>query len=268
MNLVSRSLFAAPSNFMSNRSQIITDLLRLSHEVGRDDRRMAILGEGNTSMRLSDQSFLVKASGSNLGSLTEAGLAECRFDKLLPMLDRTDLTDAQVDQALLDARVNETDKKPSVEALFHAWLLSLPGVNTVGHCHALAVNRILCSDRAEEFARRRTFPDEVVCCGNESVFVPYCDPGLVLAQAVRRETIAFVKRTGRPPRVILLKSHGIIAVGSNPNAVMASLLMAEKAAEIFYGAALLGGPNFMTTEQVERIAGRPDEHYRQKMLNL
>lgn len=253
---------------MSQRTQIIADLLRMSHEVGRDDRRMAILGEGNTSMRLSEDTFAVKASGSNLGTLTEAGLAECRFDKLLPLLDRTGMADTEVDQALLDARVNPADKKPSVEALFHAWLLTLPGVNAVGHCHALAVNRILCSPRAEEFARRRTFPDEVVCCGTESVFVPYVDPGLALAQAVRRETLTFIKRTGRPPRVILLKSHGIIAVGSNPNAVLASLLMAEKAAEIYYGAALLGGPDLMTAEQVERIAGRPDEHYRQKMLNL
>lgn len=253
---------------MSQRPQIIADLLRMSHEVGRDDRRMAILGEGNTSMRLSADTFAVKASGSNLGTLTEAGLAECRFDKLLPLLERTGMADTEVDQALLDARVNPADKKPSVEALFHAWLLTLPGVNAVGHCHALAVNRILCSPRAEEFARRRTFPDEVVCCGTESVFVPYVDPGLALAQAVRRETLAFIKRTGRPPRIILLKSHGIIAVGSNPNAVLASLLMAEKAAEIYFGAALLGGPDLMTAEQVERIAGRPDEHYRQKMLNL
>ena len=253
---------------MNQRSKIVAELLNLSHQVGRDDRRMAILGEGNTSMRVSETSFLVKASGSNLGTLTEGGLAECRFDKLLPLLDRTGMADTEVDQALLDARVNPEDKKPSVEALFHAWLLTLPGVNAVGHCHALAVNRILCSPRAEEFARRRTFPDEVVCCGTESVYVPYVDPGLALGQAVRRETLAMIQRTGRPPRVILLKSHGIIAIGPNPTAVMASLLMAEKAAEIYYGAALLGGPDLMTAEQVERIAGRPDEHYRQKMLSL
>jgi hypothetical protein len=44
--------------------------------------------------------------------------------------------------------------------------------------------------------------------------------------------------------------------------------MAEKAAEIFVGAAALGGPVFLTAEQSERIAGRPDEHYRQKMLGM
>lgn len=252
----------------TSRTTLIADLLKLSHEVGRDDRRMAILGEGNTSLRLDAETFAVKASGSNLGTLTEGGVAVCRFDKLLPLLDRQGMADADVDQALMDARVDPSHKKPSVEALFHAWLLTLPGVNAVGHCHALAVNRILCSAQAETFARRRTFPDEVVCCGTESVFVPYLDPGLALAQGVRRETLEFVRRTGRPPRVILLKSHGIIAVGSNPAAVLASLLMAEKAAEIHYGACLLGGVDLMTPEQVERIAGRPDEHYRQKMLNL
>jgi rhamnose utilization protein RhaD (predicted bifunctional aldolase and dehydrogenase) len=229
---------------------------------------MAILGEGNTSARLGPETFAVKASGCNLAGLDETGLTECRFDRLLPLLDRPGLSDAEVDQALLDARVNPAARKPSVEALFHAWLLGLPGIEAVGHCHALAVNQVLCSPRAEAFARGRTFPDEIVCCGTESVLVPYVDPGLVLAQAIRRETLAFVRRTGRPPRIILLANHGIIAVGPNPGAVLASLQMAEKAAAIFVGAAALGGPVFLTPAQVERIAGRPDEHYRQRMLSL
>ena len=50
---------------------------------------------------------------------------------------------------------------------------------------------------------------------------------------------------------------------------MAATLMAVKAAEIFAGAAAIAGePQFLTTEQVERIAGRPDEHYRQNALGL
>jgi hypothetical protein len=44
--------------------------------------------------------------------------------------------------------------------------------------------------------------------------------------------------------------------------------MAAKAAAIFMGAAALGGPNFMTPAQVERISSRPDEAYRQKQLKL
>jgi hypothetical protein len=49
---------------------------------------------------------------------------------------------------------------------------------------------------------------------------------------------------------------------------MASLMMAEKAAKIFVGAAALGGPVFLTPENVARISGRSDEHYRRKVLKL
>jgi rhamnose utilization protein RhaD (predicted bifunctional aldolase and dehydrogenase) len=229
---------------------------------------MAILGEGNTSLRLDAETFAVKASGSNLASLRAADLSACRFDRLLPLLDAPAATDAEIDRVLFAARVNEADKKPSIEALFHAYLLTLPGVACVGHVHAIAVNQILCSPRARDYAERRACPDEIVMCGIESVFVPYAEPGLGLAQSIRREVQAFVRRTGREPKIILLQNHGIIAVGPSPKAVLGSLLMAEKAAEIFVGAAALGGPVFLTAAQCERIAGRPDEHYRQKMLGL
>ncbi len=249
-------------------SDIIQSLLTLSHELGGERLRMAILGEGNTSVRLDDDTFAVKASGSNLATLTADDVTRCAFDRLLPLLDKTSATDVEVDQALLAARLEPSAKKPSIEALFHAYLLTLPGVRCVGHVHAIAVNQILCSPRAREFAERRACPDEIVMCGVESVFVPYAEPGLGLSQGIRREVVAFVNRTGRDPKVILLQNHGIIAVGASPKAVLGGLLMAEKAAETFLGAAALGGPVFLTTAQCERIAGRPDEHYRQKMLGM
>ena len=249
-------------------SESIQSLLALSHQLGGDRLRMTILGEGNTSVRIDDETFAVKASGSNLATLTSADVTHCAFSRLLPLLDKTAATDVEVDQVLLDSRLDADDKKPSIEALFHAYLLTLPGVRCVGHVHAIAVNQILCSPRAREFAERRACPDEIVMCGVESVFVPYAEPGLGLSQAIRCEVVSFVKRTGRDPKVILLQNHGIIAVGSSPKAVLGSLLMAEKAAEIFIGAAALGGPVFLTADQCERIAGRPDEHYRQKMLGM
>jgi rhamnose utilization protein RhaD (predicted bifunctional aldolase and dehydrogenase) len=244
-------------------------LLQLSHELGREDRKLAILGEGNTSVRLSERSFAVKASGANLAALTPAGVTECRFGGLLALLDAGPLPDRAVDQALLDSRVNPRARKPSVEALFHAYLLTLPGVLFVGHTHPTAVNALLCSRRARVFARRRLFPDEVVCCGPESVFVPYADPGLQLARAIRTAVAAHVGRRGLPPRIILLESHGVIALGPTAAAVAAATLMCAKAAEVFLGAAGTGEtPRFLTPAQVLRIAGRTDEHYRQRVLGL
>ena len=244
-------------------------MLALSHELGREERKLAILGEGNTSARLSNDTFVVKASGSNLATLSADGVAECRFDRLLPLLAAKKMSDAAIDEALYAARVSPAAKKPSVEAIFHAYLLTLPGVNFVGHTHPVTVNQLLCSRHARTFARRRIFPDEIVCCGVESVFVPYTDPGLKLAQAIKSAVVAYIRRLARPPRVILLESHGFIALGATPAAVLAATLMGAKAAEIFVGAAAIGGtPRFLTPAQVVRIAGRPDEHYRQKALGL
>lgn len=164
--------------------------------------------------------------------------------------------------------MNPEQGKPSVEALFHAYFLTLPGVDFVGHTHATTVNGILCSPRARDFAENRLFPDEVVCCGPASVFIPYTDPGLPLAVVIRDGTTKFIGKHGLAPRVVLLENHGIITLGSTTKAVLAAMLMAEKAAQIFVEAAALGGPVFLTPDQIVRISGRPDEHYRQRALGM
>ncbi|MBI3417296.1 MAG: class II aldolase/adducin family protein [Verrucomicrobia bacterium] len=246
----------------------IATLLELSHEIGREDRQLAIFAEGNTSVKISPRQFAVKASGSCLSTLTEADIAVCDTAKILALLEKKTLSDAQIEESLLDARSDDNGKKPSTEAMFHAWLLSLDGVNFVGHCHPVAANQILCSPRARDFAERRLCPDEVVCCGPTSVFVPYVDPGLPLAREIRDRTGAFIQKQGFNPRLIVLQNHGLIALGVSSNAVLACLLMAAKAAAIFVGATALGGPNFMPPAHVARIAGRPDEAYRQKQLKI
>jgi rhamnose utilization protein RhaD (predicted bifunctional aldolase and dehydrogenase) len=126
----------------------------------------------------------------------------------------------------------------------------------------------MCSPRARDFAERRLFPDEVVCCGPASVFVPYTDPGIPLARELRERTNLFIQNHKIMPRLIALQNHGIIALGATPESVLSCLLMAAKAAEVFVGSAALGGPNFMLPKDIERIHSRPDELYRQQQLKI
>lgn len=112
------------------------------------------------------------------------------------------------------------------------------------------------------------FPDEIVCCGVASVYVPYTDPGLKLAQVIRAQVEAYVRQYQSQPRVVLMQNHGVITIGGTWQAVLSALLMAEKAAKVFVGAAVVGGPVFMNDENVARIAGRPDEAYRQRALKI
>ncbi len=248
--------------------EILEKLLQMSHELGREELHLTILGEGNTSARVSKEQFYVKASGSTLGTLSEKDVTLCDTKKVLDLLELESPSDTAVDETLLAARVDEKARKPSVEALFHAWLLTLPEVNFVGHTHSIAVNAILCSPRAREFAEKRLFPDEVVCCGSKSVYVPYTDPGLALARAIRHAVREYQTVYDFAPRVILLENHGIITIGPTPEAVIAAMRMADKAARIFLGAAQVQGPRFLSAEQVKRIAGRQDEKYRQQALGI
>lgn len=253
---------------IAGRSAQLRELVALSQRIGRDSQGFAILGEGNTSTRSGTDTFWVKASGTSLASAAAGTFTECRRSVLAPLWNDGSLGDAEVDQLLLNSRLRSGDKKPSTEALFHAYLLSLPEIEWVAHTHPVAINGILCSPRAEDFAKRRCFPDEIVCCGDESVLVPYTDPGVPLAKAIRREVEAYQKRLQTLPRVILLQNHGLIAIGATSGAVEATTRMAEKSARIFLGAASIGGPVFLPPDQVRRISGRPDEHYRQKQLKL
>lgn len=248
--------------------EILESLLQLGRELGRPEHKLAILGEGNVSAKVSKDEFFVKASGSTLARLDPDDLTLCQAEPVLRLLERKLISDAETETALFEARVRSGTKKPSTETVFHAWLLTLDNVNFVGHCHPTYANQVLCSPRARDFAERRLFPDEVVCCGAASVFIPYTDPGLPLAREIRDRTNFFIHQQGINPRLILLQNHGIIALGSSPQAVVACVQMAVKAAEIFVGAAALGGPNFMSPKDVERIASRPDEIYRQRQLNL
>ena len=249
----------------AERESVTTELLEISHEFGR--RELCILGEGNVSGRLSHDRFLVKASGSSLSTLVSKQLTEARFDLLLAALD-DHLDDGAIERRLLESRVDPEALKPSVETFFHAYLLTLPGINYVGHTHPIPVNQILCTDRGQEFAVERQCPDEIVCCGPTALLIPYVDPGLALAREIRTRLEQFREQTGRLPRVILLENHGVITIGGSAQAVRVAMLMVVKAAIIYSGARAIGTVRSLPPAEVSRIEGRVDEEYRRKMLKL
>ena len=87
---------------MTSRIEIVTDLVELSRWLGAPEQDCAILGEGNTSACVSADSFLVKASGTHLGSLDANGFVEVNLARTLAMLDeKTTGDDAVRDGATL-----------------------------------------------------------------------------------------------------------------------------------------------------------------------
>lgn len=228
-----------------------------------------ILGEGNTSAGVDDATFFVKASGVSLRDIPESGFVRVRRAPIMELLGRSSVTDDEVRDGMLASKVDTFSPiRPSVETLFHAYLLSLPGIRFIGHTHPTPVNAILCSRRAEEAISGRLFPDEIVCCGPAPAWVPYTDPGQPLAREIRARVEAYIDENNTPPRIILMQNHGLIALGKTPGEVESSTAMYVKTARILLGAYALGGPNFLTPEHVDRIYTRPDEKYREKQIGV
>lgn len=247
-------------------SDLLPKLLTLSHEIGREDRHLAILGEGNTSADVGDGTFWIKASGGNLATLDGQGLTRVKFDTVMDAIDDASLDDSGVREVLLASRADADAKLPSVETFMHAVCLQEAGAKWIGHCHPVSVLQVLCSKQGVGPFLQHVFPDEIVVCGRYLAVVPYIDPGIELARAVRAELRRFRDEHGGAPKVILLANHGPVALGQTDRDVLNILLMLDKWARILVGNFALGGPQFLPDSTSTRIDTRPDEHYRRAQI--
>lgn len=246
-------------------------LVKLSNNLGRIDYHLAIIGEGNTSAKVEikdvSDSFFIKASGTQLATVTENDFIQVYFAPIVQLINMENPNAKEINYIFEKAKV---DKKhlanPSVETLLHAICLSLEGVNFVGHTHPTAVNRLTCSKSFPANLKGRIYPDEIILLGKESIFIPYTDPGVQLAQKVKKEIEIFLKKHGERPKSIYFQNHGFVALGSTPTEVENITLTAAKAAEIRFGALLAGGINTLSNDMVTHISGRPDEKYRQNLF--
>jgi ribulose-5-phosphate 4-epimerase/fuculose-1-phosphate aldolase len=214
-------------------------------ELAREISSYTICGEGNVSTRVDENTFLIKASGTSLHTLSEEDLTLCNTN---------------------GAQIELSHKKPSIETSFHAWIMrTFPEINFIAHTHPPYTTQILCSTSPYSFANHRWFPDQIVRNGTKSCLVPYAPPGEAILKLVEKSVSEFVDEEGYFPKLILLQNHGIITASASKKDCAASTLMCEKSAEIFIGAKLLGGVKFLTKQEVADVDTCPNENYRRNM---
>jgi rhamnose utilization protein RhaD (predicted bifunctional aldolase and dehydrogenase) len=236
-------------------------IVALSRALGEPARELAILGEGNTSLRTGEGTMLVKASGASLATATAADFVALETAPLLALLDDPSADDAAVAEAFAAVEAR-TGRRPSVEAMLHAVCLERGGANAVGHTHPVPVLALLCSRHAPMLATHLLFPDQIVVLGRRPLFVPYVDPGLALARRVRDE----IEAHGEPPKVIYLGNHGLFVLGRSPEHVLQITAMAVKASRVLAGALAAGGVTPLPEADADRIDALLDEHYRRAAL--
>lgn len=240
---------------------LLTDL---SRRLGAPAMDAALLGEGNTSVRDGD-TMLVKASGAVLGDAEPGDFVRVDLAEALTLITDDEAGDAEVAAAFESVAARE-GRRPSVEALLHVVLYEGTDAQVIAHSHPTAVNALLCSQQPDLLVAGGLFPDQLVVLGAQPLLVPYIDPGLKLARAVRDLLRAHIDRYGDAPGVVYLQNHGMFALGSNATQVLGMTAMAQKCARAIIGAAAVGGVRFMPEDEVTRIVTRPDEQYRRALL--
>ena len=182
-------------------------LVALSRRYGGDPE-WVLAGGGNTSFK--DASTLyVKASGTALGTIDESGFCSIDRSKLDAMWRASypAATDAREAAALADLMASRRPgeaKRPSVETLMHGLF---PQAYVV-HTHPSAINGITCG-REGKAAFERLF-------GTEGVWVPFVDPGYILATTVRVALEEFRARRGRAAQIMFMQNHGLLIAGESP----------------------------------------------------
>ncbi|MCO1580191.1 bifunctional aldolase/short-chain dehydrogenase [Crossiella sp. SN42] len=184
----------------------VAALLGRSNRLGADPRNTNYAG-GNTSAKdsVTDpvtqqpvELLWVKGSGGDLGTLTEAGLAVLRLDRLralaevYPGVDREDEMVAAFDYCLH----GKGGAAPSIDTAMHG----LVDAAHVDHLHPDAGIAFATAEDGEKLVRD--------CFGDRVVWVPWRRPGFQLGL-----DIAEVKRANPQAIGVILGGHGITAWG-------------------------------------------------------
>jgi len=187
----------------------LAELIRISNETGIDPT-LVQGGGGNTSVKTADGKYMyIKASGTALKDMNQKqGWRRMRLDpvlailkdKSLPKLDAS-TREPRVVNMLLDACDDniKTIARPSVEAHLHACL------NTcVIHLHPSAAGAYVNAKNGKA-KLARLFKDETL----PPLWVPYTDPGFMLAKRIARLVNSYQARHGKKPSILFLEKHGL-----------------------------------------------------------
>jgi rhamnulose-1-phosphate aldolase/alcohol dehydrogenase len=193
---------------MTDASEAVPALIERSNRLGADPRNTNYAG-GNTSAKAEATDpvtgqpvdlMWVKGSGGDLGTLTEAGLAVLRVDRLralvgvYPGVEREDDMVAAFDYCLH----GKGGAAPSIDTAMHG----LVDASNVDHLHPDAGIAFATAADGEALTK--------ACFGDRVVWVPWRRPGFQLGL-----DIAAVKRDHPDAIGVILGGHGITAWGAS-----------------------------------------------------
>ncbi|MFH9469608.1 bifunctional aldolase/short-chain dehydrogenase [Streptomyces clavifer] len=234
----------------------VAALLERAHRIGSDPRNTNYAG-GNTSAKATEtdpvtggeaELLWVKGSGGDLGTLTEAGLAVLRLDRVralkdvYPGVEREDEMVSAFDFCLH----GRGGAAPSIDTAMHA----LVEAAHVDHLHPDSGIALACSADGEKLTAE--------CFGDRVAWVGWRRPGFQLGL-----DIAAVKEANPQAVGVVLGGHGITAWGDTSDECERNALWMIRTAETFleergrpepFGAVLPGREALTARARRERAA--------------
>lgn len=154
-------------------------------------------GGGNTSLKLNEDSMLIKSSGCRLAEVGSTfGFSSVSHAEIVSYLSQPASDDDSFAQDIV-RYTSPGSARPSIETALH----SLMDVCVV-HTHSVFANILTCSQEGSSMSKE-LFPD--------SIWIEYETPGRDVTLALRR---ALLERQGNDS-LVFLENHGIITAGKN-----------------------------------------------------
>jgi len=201
-------------------NKALADLIRISNETGVDPA-LVQGGGGNTSVKTEDGQYMyIKASGTALKDMNaKEGWRRLRLDLARSVVQDDSLAKMEpqrrepevVNRLLLacDDKI-KTEARPSVEAHLHAWLDTC-----VIHLHPSAAgayhNAKNGRAKLEELFKNESLPP---------LWVPYTDPGFMLAKRIARLVECYKEQFGKSPAILFLHKHGLFITAKSADGAL------------------------------------------------
>lgn len=180
----------------------IKQLIEISQFFGKAPG-FVLAGGGNTSYK-DKNNIWVKASGSELSSITEEGFVKLSRKPLAEILEKKypandKKREAEVLADILAARsAGEENKRPSVETVLHNILPH----KFVVHTHPNIINALASSKNAEK-ACTKIF-------GKSAIWIDLIKPGLSLSVELNKKVTEYKNIHKKDPQIIIMQNHGLV----------------------------------------------------------
>ena len=201
-------------------NKALEELIRISNETGVDPT-LVQGGGGNTSVKTEDGRYMyIKASGTALKDMNaKQGWRRLRLDLARSVVQDEALAKMEpqrrepevVNRLLLacDDKI-KTVARPSVEAHLHAWL-----DKCVIHLHPSAAGAYHNAKNGRA-KLDNLFKDEPL----PPLWVPYTDPGFMLAKRIARLVENYQGKFGKSPAILFLHKHGLFVTAKTADGAL------------------------------------------------